>query len=381
MVVTKSGRDRKRVCRKKPSSKKIKPQESSLEQKPKRKHHGWCSVEGQAKKNKLFVYSGTLHRTLVKRSKYKTQYIYLRKYPITFFKGHKNNAAVQKTVKRLWGDILPLPLLYVPRNICITFTARYACICPLPQHPKHLVLVMKDVFLPHHCVRLGQICQRLEDLGPKQYSKANVENARSDIVEALHLGIWVHYSPVPMVSRETRLQSEEVWQVIQEMFEYLKAHFAPEINSILKYHARPQFILKQMVAEHIRNVLGDTLKENPWLDMNSAFFTIACAVGSSKLWHLDWNDDSRLYVIISCVSPDEEGWEGGNWNLPQLGYRIRLEQGDLMFVLAWRLVHCASTMLKGRWMVFTCFTDCFIVNMLTKAPSYFDLQRLFNLYR
>ncbi|EIN06951.1 hypothetical protein PUNSTDRAFT_34672, partial [Punctularia strigosozonata HHB-11173 SS5] len=85
--------------------------------------------------------------------------------------------------------------------------------------------------------------------------------------------------------------------------------------------------------------LGDTLKENPWLDMNGAFFTIACAVGSSELWHLDWNDDSRLYAIIFCVSPDEEGWEGGDWNLPQLGYRIRLEQGDLMFVLARRLVH------------------------------------------
>lgn len=115
--------------------------------------------------------------------------------------------------------------------------------------------------------------------------------------------------------------------------------------------------------------------------MDGAFFTLACNIGSSELWHLDWNDDSRLYAIIFCVSDQDGGWEGGDFNLPQLGYRIKLDEGDVLFILARRLIHCATTVLKGKRMVFTCFTDRFIVNMLTKYPSYVNLDKLFNMYR
>ncbi|EIN03435.1 hypothetical protein PUNSTDRAFT_37406, partial [Punctularia strigosozonata HHB-11173 SS5] len=84
----------------------------------------------------------------------------------------------------------------------------------------------------------------------------------------------------------------------------------------------------------------------PWLDMDGAFFTIACKEGSSELWHLDFVDDGRLYALLFCVGPPG-GWVGGDLDLAQLYARIPLGQGTLVAFLARNLVHRATAVTSG----------------------------------
>ncbi|KAF5320039.1 hypothetical protein D9758_018326 [Tetrapyrgos nigripes] len=55
------------------------------------------------------------------------------------------------------------------------------------------------------------------------------------------------------------------------------------------------------------------------LDFNGAFLAIAMKEGSSERFHLDWNND---YNLFAWIAPIGEDWEGGDFCVPQLGYRI-----------------------------------------------------------
>lgn len=169
-----------------------------------------------------------------------------------FFKGCRSNAVAVKKFKKIYGSKLPLPVLPIADGICVMFTVRLSAVLPPKGYPMQPAMIFKKVFPKIFCRELGRRYQRVEDTRPKRHTKPDVENPRSDIAEALHLGIWAHYSPVPRISRDTRCQSEETKAAIRDMFEYLQEYFAPTINSLLRYHAFPQFVVKQMYVSVIQ---------------------------------------------------------------------------------------------------------------------------------
>ncbi|THU94961.1 hypothetical protein K435DRAFT_588115, partial [Dendrothele bispora CBS 962.96] len=75
------------------------------------------------------------------------------------------------------------------------------------------------------------------------------------------------------------------------------------------------------------------------LDFNGAFLCIAVKEGSSEIPHLDWNDDPNSFAWITAVG---KGWEGGDFCVPQLGYRVPIRPGQILGALTRRLIHCGS---------------------------------------
>jgi hypothetical protein len=74
--------------------------------------------------------------------------------------------------------------------------------------------------------------------------------------------------------------------------------------------------------------------------------------GSSEVLHVDWNDNLNGYAIIFGVGD----YTGGEFCIPQLGYRIPLRPGAVLAVRTRLLAHCTHTG-SGRRLIFTCFTD------------------------
>ena len=103
----------------------------------------------------------------------------------------------------------------------------------------------------------------------------------------------------------------------------------------------------------MRHFLATELNERPNLDFGGLFFTIAVKEGSSEIFHIDWNDNMQKYAIIFCAGD----YEGGEFCVPQLRVRIPLRPGSVIAVRTRLLAHCSAP-LKGRRLVFTCFTDC-----------------------
>lgn len=92
------------------------------------------------------------------------------------------------------------------------------------------------------------------------------------------------------------------------------------------------------------------------LDFLGPFFTVAVKEGSSEIIHVDVNDDKAIRTYIFCVGD----WEGGELVLPQLGIKIPIHPGQVLAVMSDTLAHCSAP-LKGRRIVFTCFSDKFLM--------------------
>ncbi|THV00966.1 hypothetical protein K435DRAFT_656240, partial [Dendrothele bispora CBS 962.96] len=84
------------------------------------------------------------------------------------------------------------------------------------------------------------------------------------------------------------------------------------------------------------------------------FLCIAVKEGSSKFPHLDWNDDPNSFAWISAVG---QGWKGGEFHIPHLGYHVPIQPGQILGALTRCLIHCGSKTEGGRRIVITCFSD------------------------
>ncbi|KAJ7815265.1 hypothetical protein B0H14DRAFT_2304317, partial [Mycena olivaceomarginata] len=74
----------------------------------------------------------------------------------------------------------------------------------------------------------------------------------------------------------------------------------------------------------------------PNLNFDGLFFTVAVKEGSSEVLHVDWNNNLHTYAIIFCVGD----YTGGEFCIPQIGYRIPLRAGAILAVRTRLLAHC-----------------------------------------
>lgn len=103
--------------------------------------------------------------------------------------------------------------------------------------------------------------------------------------------------------------------------------------------------------------MAKEFKEQPYLDFDGAFFTVAIKEGSSEIFHLDWNDDK--HGGITWIIPLDV-WEGGEFCAPQLGYKVPISAGQVLAAQTRRVVHC-GTPAKGRRVVLTLFADAYLM--------------------
>ncbi|KAH6886033.1 hypothetical protein BKA70DRAFT_1051111, partial [Coprinopsis sp. MPI-PUGE-AT-0042] len=80
-----------------------------------------------------------------------------------------------------------------------------------------------------------------------------------------------------------------------------------------------------------------------YVDLGGPFFAIAAKEGSSERIHLDFRDDhhtsSWLVPMGSCT--------GGDFIVPQLGYRVPVHPGQALACTIRVLAHCGSAVTEG----------------------------------
>jgi hypothetical protein len=115
----------------------------------------------------------------------------------------------------------------------------------------------------------------------------------------------------------------------------------------------------------VRYHLAEEFLARPNLDFGGLFFTIAVKEGSSERFHVDWNDNLHKYAIVFCAGD----YVGGEFCVPQLGVRVPLRPGSVIAVRTRLLAHCSAP-LSGRRLVFTCFTDCTLLEHTLKGRAF-----------
>ncbi|TDL16325.1 hypothetical protein BD410DRAFT_731529 [Rickenella mellea] len=131
----------------------------------------------------------------------------------------------------------------------------------------------------------------------------------------------------------------------------------PKITRLYSHYA-PELWEKQEAAyAYVKNAMGKQLELRPALDFGGAFFCVAVKEGVSEKVHIDWNDGLFAFSWVIPVGD----WEGGHFCAPQLNVNIPIRPGMIFCVMTRTLAHCATQVTKGRRLVFTCFTDKYIL--------------------
>ncbi|KAK7434021.1 hypothetical protein VKT23_020420 [Stygiomarasmius scandens] len=164
-----------------------------------------------------------------------------------------------------------------------------------------------------------------------------------------HLGVWSHYSLEPMVSSDSRLTTQKSLYVINLIDEFLQC---------LKDVLVPVIRAHRFVKTHFREGHHQEFEARISLDFGGAFFCTAIKEGGSEIYHLDFHDDPDT---LTWIIPLGEGWEGGEFCLPQLGFKIPLQPGQVLGALTRRLIHCSAPANGGRRLVLTLFCDKWIM--------------------
>lgn len=89
------------------------------------------------------------------------------------------------------------------------------------------------------------------------------------------------------------------------------------------------------------------------------FFTVAAKEGSTNGLHLDWHDKKQT---VSWVVPLGD-FDGAESCIPQLGYWIPLQPGQILAVPTCLLIHCGLPATRGRHVILALFADKFLFNL------------------
>ncbi|KAJ7710308.1 hypothetical protein B0H14DRAFT_2646063 [Mycena olivaceomarginata] len=231
--------------------------------------------------------------------------------------------------------------------------------------PQWLAMCFPNVIPPHTQQMLLCWWDRVIACG-LQFPKP--EKQRSS-TPAVHLGVWNLYSMKPYVTADSRqkiaparrtasakllaeLKQKRVIKQLDIFLGIIKNHVVPKLESLAEWHFDESTRIRHRIHQRVCATLRHKFRKRPNLDFGGLFFTIAVKEGSSEVLHVDWNDNLHMYTIIFAVGD----YTGGEFCIPQIGYRIPLRPGAVLAVRTRLLAHCTHVG-SGRRLVFTCFTD------------------------
>ncbi|KAH6910568.1 hypothetical protein BKA70DRAFT_1100231 [Coprinopsis sp. MPI-PUGE-AT-0042] len=93
------------------------------------------------------------------------------------------------------------------------------------------------------------------------------------------------------------------------------------------------------------------------VDLGGSFFAIAAKEGSSERLHLDFRDDHRTLSWLVPIG----SFTGGDFIVPQLGYRVPVRPGQALACTTRVLAHSGSAVSEGTRIAFTLFSDANIM--------------------
>jgi hypothetical protein len=109
--------------------------------------------------------------------------------------------------------------------------------------------------------------------------------------------------------------------------------------------------------QRVSSILKEEFTIRASLDFNGVFFTVAVKEGCSEIIHADWNDNPDSLSWIVPIG----NWEGGEWCSPQLGLKFPVQAGQVLAATTHRLVHCSAPITHGQRLIFTLFTDKYLM--------------------
>ncbi|KAJ7472096.1 hypothetical protein FB451DRAFT_1036500, partial [Mycena latifolia] len=291
------------------------------------------------------------------------------KYPDEFSGGKRDSQRVTDLMNERWPTV-PADLPNITDDDRLTAE----CVWLRRDGPPPFLLMRFAHAIPASTlVRLLALWDRLKGLGVK-FPKAD---HRCSEMPALHLGVWELFMNTPLITTDSRqtLQSDrevraEVVEAIDALCRLIRKLVVPRLQRLMDAHAPGQRRVQDRIHARVRHFLGKALAQRPDMDFGGLFFTIAVKEGSSERVHIDWNDNLRKYAIIFCTGD----YTGGEFCVPQLGTRVPLPPGSVIAARTRLLAHCSAP-LSGRRVVFTCFTDCTLLEHTLEGRDFTVLRK------
>ncbi|KAG2745673.1 hypothetical protein P692DRAFT_20849794 [Suillus brevipes Sb2] len=152
---------------------------------------------------------------------------------------------------------------------------------------------------------------------PKHILKPNINCSTN---EGIHLGVWEIMAKKPRLTLESRDQSPEAVEAMDNLLRFITTYIVPKIATVER-----EYILK--LLKH---------------DLKWSVFAVEAKEAGSGIVHLDWNDDRAIYA-----------W-GGEFCTPQLGIKFSICPGQVLAVLARVLAYFSALVTSGCQVVMAC---------------------------
>ncbi|KAJ7020270.1 hypothetical protein C8F04DRAFT_1275325 [Mycena alexandri] len=235
--------------------------------------------------------------------------------------------------------------------------------------PKYLAMRWAECIPDETLKMLVRLWDTLNRLGVK-FPDAELQRLGSP---ALHLGLWELYMDLAKIttdSRQTKLEKsapkEEILAAIDALCRTVKERVVPRLERLMKCYMPEQQRVQERIHLWLAHRHAEQLTERPDMDFGGTFFTVAVKEGGSERIHIDWNNNLHKFALIFAAGD----WEGGEFCIPQLGIRIPLRPGQVIAVRTRLLAHCTAPIMSGRRVVFTCFTDSFLLEHTLSDKDY-----------
>ncbi|KAJ7638944.1 hypothetical protein FB45DRAFT_904332 [Roridomyces roridus] len=206
-----------------------------------------------------------------------------------------------------------------------------------------------------------------------QFPAAEVQRSSTP---ALHLGLWALSSSSPHYTADT-LQKQicdpvkrgKVIGKMDKLGALVKKEVIPHLIRLMAEYAPEQTRVQNLIHEKVQGYLQSVITARPAMYFGPLFYTMAVKEGSSEKVHIDWNDSMQKYAIVFCVGD----YTGADFCVPQLDVRVPFPPRAAMAVQTRLLAHCATVVGSGRRLVFTCFTDCTLLEQVLKGRDWAHL--------
>ncbi|KAJ7228001.1 hypothetical protein B0H12DRAFT_1240353 [Mycena haematopus] len=246
---------------------------------------------------------------------------------------------------------------------------------PLPS--RELAALQAQGMFPYHLMRFPDLIPRhvgitllrlWKDLeGDLEFPPLEIQRSTTP---AVHLGVWGLPSQDRIrITKDSKQPKDEVNVRLDEFLGVFQTEVMPKLVVVIEQYVPGYMRLQRRVSELVQRLLASEFAQRPNLDFTRLFTSIACKAGSSEILHIDWNDELSRYAIIVVVGK----FKGAHFCTPQLGIRIPVRGGSVLTVKTRLLAHCSTVVAHGDRLVFTCFTDCYIIGQILRDADYYTI--------
>ncbi|KAK7443178.1 hypothetical protein VKT23_015776 [Stygiomarasmius scandens] len=266
-------------------------------------------------------------------------------------------------VAEVFGDVTPDELKSAPEDGILIWKTPQCMLDSSPSIPPVSLIRLHNILGTDDINLIIDFYDTLIRSGFRIPREKNGDRNRS-FTDGVHLGVWQLYSSEPMITSSSRFlkqRSSDVLELLDKFLMLLRNILAPIIRSIYQIHLPHLWARQQKAHRYVNANIRPThqaeYESRLALDFNGAFFGAAVKEGSSEIFHVDWNDDPNT---LTWIVPLGDGWEGGEFCVPQLNTKVPVKQGQLIGALTRRLIHC-GTPTQGRRLVLTLFCDRYLM--------------------